>query len=341
MLMALTVSQFLQQAVNCPILDVRSPGEFVQGHLPGAFSFPLFSDEERAKIGTLYKKEGHNPAVLLGLEMVGPKLAHFVRQAEILAPNRGVLVHCWRGGMRSGSMAWLLQSAGFKVNTLAGGYKAFRHSVLNEVPLPQKLLVLGGYTGSRKTEILSELKKSGASVLDLEGLACHRGSAFGSIENLPQPTNEQFENEVFAVLFRLQNEKQVWVEDESNPIGKVHFQRQLFDRIRESHLAFLDISVESRIQYLVELYGSISAEELTKAFQRIAKRLGGQAVKEAMEALKVNDLKTAAALALQYYDKAYRNGLQNRTQTVLIAHFEEETQPELIVRLKRWAESIL
>lgn len=238
-------------------------------------------------------------------------------------------------------MAWLLQSAGFKVNTLAGGYKAFRHSVLNEVPLPQKLLVLGGYTGSRKTEILSELKKSGASVLDLEGLACHRGSAFGSIENLPQPTNEQFENEVFAVLFRLQNEKQVWVEDESNPIGKVHFQRQLFDRIRESHLAFLDISVESRIQYLVELYGSISAEELTKAFQRIAKRLGGQAVKEAMEALKVNDLKTAAALALQYYDKAYRNGLQNRTQTVLIAHFEEETQPELIVRLKRWAESIL
>lgn len=337
---SLTVSQFLQQAVSCPILDVRSPGEFVQGHIPGAFSFPLFSDEERVTIGTLYKKEGRNPAVLAGLEIVGPKLAEFVRRAEALAPNREVLVHCWRGGMRSSSMAWLLETAGFKVYILNGGYKEFRRSALNEIPFPQKLLVLGGYTGSRKTEILKEIENSGGSVLDLEGLAHHRGSAFGSISNLPQPTNEQFENEVFVALFRLQNERQVWVEDESNPIGKVHFQKQLYEQIRQSQVAFLEIPIESRTQYLVELYGDISPEELASAFQRIAKRLGGQAVKEALEALKNKDLRAAAALALQYYDKAYRNGLNSRS-TGLITRFDTKSIPALVEELKNWANAIL
>ena len=330
---ALTVSQFLERAVNCPIFDVRSPGEYAQGHITGAFSFPLFSDEERAKIGTLYKQEGRDQAVLTGLEIVGPKLAGFVRLAEKLAPERKVVLHCWRGGMRSGSMAWLLESAGFEVNTLAGGYKSFRHSVLNELPLPKNLLVLGGYTGSRKTEILKQISATGASVLDLENLANHRGSAFGSLTDLPQPSNEQFENEVFTTLFRFQNHSLVWVEDESNPIGKVHFQKPLFEQIRSSPIAFLEISKEDRVNYLVEMYGTVDKEQLELAFNRIGKRLGGLAVKEALDALKINDLKTAAHLALQYYDKAYLNGLQNRNNLENVTIFEESDQTKLVERL--------
>lgn len=334
MIESLTVSQFLEYAVSVPVLDVRSPAEYEQGHIPGAISFPLFSNEERAAVGTLYKQKGKEEAVLHGLELVGPKMPGFVRQAGELAPNRQVLVYCWRGGMRSGSMAWLLQTAGFQIHTLVGGYKAFRHSVLNELPVPPVLLVLGGFTGSRKTEILHQLHERGSAILDLELLANHRGSAFGGT-GTPQPTNEHFENRIFSSLFYLKNEPVVWVEDESNPVGRVHIQKILFERMRQSPVAFLDRALASRVKHLTALYGELPVEKLEESFLKITRRLGNDGVKKALQSLAVGDLETAASIALTYYDKTYQYGLGQRNQD-LVVHFSESDENNLTEALKKW-----
>src|SRR5688572_29358357 len=174
----LAIEEFLQKAEKIPVLDVRAPKEFAAGHIPGALSFPLFSDEERAKVGTKYKQIGHDPAVLLGLDIFGPKMSGFVKAATKLAPEKEIALHCWRGGMRSGSVAWLLDFAGFKVNLLKPGYKGFRHFALEHFEKPYKLLVIGGMTGSGKTKILPFLQQAGQQTIDLEQLARHKGSAF-------------------------------------------------------------------------------------------------------------------------------------------------------------------
>ena len=179
---------------NVPLLDVRSPAEFEQGHIPGAINVALFTNEERARVGTIYKTQGKDEAVLEGLRIVGPKMASIVEQALELAPERKLKVHCWRGGMRSGSVGWLLRQAGFSVEVLNGGYKAYRQKVLQELANPFNFVVVGGPTGSGKTHVLKALQNSGEQVIDLEGLAHHRGSAFGHMGLEEQPSSEYFEN---------------------------------------------------------------------------------------------------------------------------------------------------
>jgi len=197
--MQLSVDDFLKEAAHLPVIDVRSPGEYDHAHIPHAINIPLFDNEERAKVGTRYKQVGKDSAVLLGLELVGPKLADFVKKARRLnLTGQEVLVHCWRGGMRSGSFAWLLNTAGIKARTLEGGYKAYRSQVLAAFAEPARM-IYGGKTGSGKTEILHELAKQGEQVIDLEALANHKGSSYGAIGQEPQPSSEQFENKLFAV----------------------------------------------------------------------------------------------------------------------------------------------
>ncbi|MBK8554971.1 MAG: tRNA 2-selenouridine(34) synthase MnmH [Lewinellaceae bacterium] len=205
------------------LLDVRSPGEYAQGHIPGAFSFPLFSDEERARVGTTYKQANPEAALLLGLDLVGPKMGHFVVEALKLSRNKKLAVHCWRGGQRSKSMAWLLRLAGCDVVTLNGGYKAFRHEALDQYHLhPYNLRVVGGRTGSGKTKVLQALRDMGEQIIDLEGLAHHKGSAFGAIGEQEQPSVEQFENDLFFALRALDPQKRIWIENESRSIGRVY-----------------------------------------------------------------------------------------------------------------------
>ena len=167
MALSLSVNDFLK--APGPILDVRSPGEHEKGRLPEALSFPLFSDEERAAVGTCYKQEGRDAAVELGLEYVGPKMAGFVKQAKQLSPERTVRLHCWRGGMRSGSLGWLLETAGFKTVLLEGGYKAFRRWVRTQLARSQPIFIVGGMTGTGKTLVLHALAEHDEQILDLEG----------------------------------------------------------------------------------------------------------------------------------------------------------------------------
>lgn len=308
----LDVSDFMLECHSRVLLDVRSPGEYAQGHIPGAISFPLFSDAERALVGTCYKQQGKEQALELGLELVGPKMAGFVKDARKLAPERRLSVHCWRGGQRSGSMAWLFRQAGLEVVTLEGGYKNYRRYVLDSFQdTGLDLVVVGGRTGSGKTKILKELARLGEQIIDLEGIAHHKGSAFGSIGEQMQPTVEQFENDLFHALSALDSQRCVWIENESRSIGRVYIPAAFWAQMRNSTLLNIQIPEEARIQNLLDDYVLTDKSELEAAFLRIDKKLGGQHLKAALEALQANDFATAARIALRYYDKTYQHGLEN------------------------------
>jgi len=326
------VPEFL--VANCVVLDVRSPGEFRQGHLPGAVSFPLFSDEERAAVGTLYKQQGQESAMELGLEFVGPKMADFVKTAKKLAPDRRLAVHCWRGGKRSQSMAWLLRLNGFEVITLDGGYKQYRQFVLqrfNDLAFAN-LRVVGGKTGTGKTKILHALQQQGQQIIDLEGIAHHKGSAFGTIGEPPQPTAEQFENNLLQNILRLDLTKTIWVENESRSIGRVYIPDGFWNNLKFAPVYNIEIPHTTRIANLLHDYVLTDPSELEAAFRRIEKKLGGQHLKTALEALQVRDYATAAEIATQYYDKTYQHCLDTNALNKVLQLAFEHGNPEDIAR---------
>lgn len=340
---SLTVSEFLQKAGTLPVIDVRSPGEYDHAHIPGAVNIPLFDNEERAKVGIRYKQAGKDLAVLLGLELIGPKLADFVRQSKKLNPaGKEVLVHCWRGGMRSGSFAWLLQTAGLSVSTLEGGYKAYRNAVLDTFARPWNLVVLGGKTGSGKTDILHELARQGEQIIDLETLAHHKGSSYGAIGQSPQPSSEQFENELHREITKLHANRRIWLEDESKNIGTCFIPHSLWLQMRAAPVAFLDVPKPVRIERLVREYTGISHELLVEATERIRKRLGNDVTKHALAALSRQDYATVADVTLTYYDKAYLYGLSQRgPEMVYTLPVAEDNPAQTARQLIAWANEIV
>ncbi len=310
---------FLKESERYPVIDVRTPAEYGKGHIPGAVNIPLFSNEERAVVGTLYKTEGRNSAVLKGLEFVGPKMADFARKARDLALDNKVLVHCWRGGMRSGSMAWLFRTTGLRAAVLEGGYKTYRASFRHMLQETKwHFVIIGGPTGSGKTEVLSELEKQGEQVLDLEGLASHKGSAFGALGQSVQPSSEQFENDIHAQFLRFQSEKIIWVEGESHSIGRVYIPEILFELLMKAPLVMYNIDRSLRVERLVRDYGCFDKELLAQAVLKIQKRLGGVRTQEALDALEINNFHLVADITLQYYDKGYSKSLAKRNEPVLI-----------------------
>ena len=309
------VETFLNKPENIPVVDVRSPAEFEQGHIPNAINIPLFSNEERKTIGTLYKQKGKEKAILKGLDIVGPKMSGFVKQAKQIAPENKIRVHCWRGGMRSASMAWLFETAGLNVELLRGGYKSYRKFIRSLFEKQIEIIVLGGKTGSGKTDILKSLKNLGQQVIDLEKLAHHKGSAYGAMGQGKQPTSEQFENDMAVEWMKLDFSKPLWMEDESKMIGSVSMCEPLYDSIRNGPVIFLEVPKYIREKRLVKEYATFDHQLISEATERIKKRLGGQNVKLALEALEKNDYQTVASILLIYYDKAYLKGLDHRDQS--------------------------
>jgi tRNA 2-selenouridine synthase len=302
LLMAITkldIEAFIQLAPQAVVLDVRSPGEYNHAHIPGAISLPLFTDEERKVVGTAYKQQNRETAIKIGLDFFGPKMRGIVEKTEALCAAKKivgentevkvqipVLIHCWRGGMRSGGIAWLLDLYGFKVYTLAGGYKRFRNYVLASFNLPINYNVLGGYTGSGKTKVLHELNKKGKRVIDLEGLANHKGSAFGAIGQPECPSQEMFENLLATAIRKFaDNEEPVWIEDESQRIGPLNLPHGFWNALKMSPVYFLDIPFEKRLSQLECEYGKLEKEKMVNAIMRIQKRLGGLETKTAINFL--------------------------------------------------------
>ena len=295
------------------VLDVRSPGEYALGRLPGAVSLPLFSDAERAEVGTLYKQSSPDDALLRGLEIAGGKMRTLVEAARAAAPEGRVAVHCWRGGQRSASVGWLLERAGMDVMQVTGGYKAFRQRVRAYfTENHHRYVVLGGATGSGKTYTLRELPAIGEYFVDLEGLANHKGSSFGAIGEEPQPSVEEFENQLYAKLLSIPPGARVWLEDESQRIGRVYLPHEFYNHLSAAPVIELVRPREWRLDFLTETYGGYPDDQLAAAFTRLRKKLGGQHLQTALEALERHDYRGAAAVALVYYDKAYRYHTERR-----------------------------
>ena len=310
---SISFEQYFNETMDVPLVDVRSPGEFNKGHVPNAINMPLFNDEERAEVGTLYKQKSKKAAVLRGLDIAGAKMSWFVKEANQLIPGKEVAVQCWRGGKRSGSIATLLEFVGYKVSVMEGGYKAYRNLLLNAFKEKKfQFIVLGGKTGSGKSDILQKLIESGEQIIDLEGLANHKGSAFGALGEEPQPTVEQFENNLFEVFRKLDFNKRVWIENESKSIGRVYVPDGLWEQMCGAELIEVEVEKEKRVSHLVNQYGQFTRKDLVGSLEKIGKRLGGLNVKNAKAAFDEGDLKTATHIILDYYDKAYSHSTDKK-----------------------------
>ncbi len=347
----LTVQEFLTLAKEHPVLDVRSPGEFAHAHIPGAHSLPLFTDEERKVVGTAYKQESQQKAIKLGLDYFGVKMVKMVEEVEALFKvqstkyevrneedtvfrnTKTVLVHCWRGGMRSAGVAWLLDLYGFKVYTLVGGYKAYRNWVLEQFEKEYPIRIIGGFTGSGKTEVLHSLVKKGENVIDLEKIASHKGSAFGRFGQPEQPSQEMFENMLAGELKKIVDRCEmsdvrdkeshnsqltsaifppIWIEDESQRIGEVNIPTPFFRTMRTKKVYFFDIPFEARLDFIVKGYGKFEKEKIVNAIIRIKKRLGGLETQTAIGYLIDDKIRECFSVLLLYYDKFYLKSLHGR-----------------------------
>jgi tRNA 2-selenouridine synthase len=313
MIKNIAIDSFINLDKTIPVADVRTPAEFEHGHIPGAYNIPLFSNDERVKVGTTYKQEGREKAILFGFDLTGSKWSGFIQRALEIAPDKKIALHCWRGGMRSGAMAWALDLYGFEVYLLEGGYKKYRRWVLDQFGEQYNLMILGGMTGSGKTLILHQLHELGEQVIDLENLAQHYGSSYGSMNKLVQPSQEQFENDLVTQLVQLDKNKLLWIEDESITIGKRSIPNGLWDQMKKASLLNIKIPLAQRIDFLVQEYGQLDKDFLIECTQRIWKRLGPEQTKNTVTAITEGRMADFISVVLVYYDKTYRAGINKRS----------------------------
>ena len=317
--MQIPIEDFLQKTKTLPIIDVRTSAEFAKGHIPEAINIPIFSNEERAIVGIKYKQESRDTAMAEAMHFVSQKVDFYLDEmAKLNVPDKKILIHCWRGGLRSGSMARLFAADGYDVQILEGGYKSYRNLALKSFEQKLKLKIIGGMTGSGKSDVLKEVKNLGEQIVDLEGIAHHKGSAFGSLGQLEQPTVEQFENNLHTAFSKLDVNEPIWLEDESQLVGKVRIPKPLFTQMRVAKVFKLELSKEHRIQRLVNEYTDFDKKLINISIQNISRRLGGLAAKQATEAVAQNDFSTAIYIVLSYYDKTYSYGLSKREGQTII-----------------------
>lgn len=324
-----------------PIIDVRSPGEFEHGHIPNAYNVPLLSDAERAEVGTIYKNVGAESAVTRGRELVLVKTDQLIDSVKAIVSGSEFLVHCWRGGMRSEGFAGLLEQHGFRPRLLQGGYKAYRQAVHRSFAETRRIIILGGHSGAGKTQLLDRLRSAGQQAIDLEGLARHRGSVFGGISQPSQPTAEQFENDLFLEWRDLDPVKPVWIEGESQSIGRVIIPMPVWKQMSAAPAIVVQVDREQRVEFLVNEYGGLPVEELAGAIEKIKKRLGGARLRDALEALQRKDVSTFAGIALDYYDKAYTSSLnKNLHQAVVNLPLTSPGQSDAVGKLCQLANDL-
>ena len=292
------------------IIDARTPLEFAEDHLPGAFNVPILTNEERVEIGTIYKQQGSQRARIRGMELTCGRFAAMTSEATAHANGKPILVYCWRGGLRSLSMAILIESCGYPVVQLRGGYKSFRNMVLScfeDFTPPAPLIVIHGMTGSGKTTFINGLDRNSWSVIDLEGLARHRGSAFGSLGLGEQPPQKRFDTMLWDALRQAPPDKPIVLEGESQRIGRITLPGNFYDVMAASCKVWCKVSVDTRVARLTEEYARQEYRDpMADALERLKKRLGGAQYAELKEMLEQWNIPgVARGLIEQYYDKLY------------------------------------
>lgn len=323
------IHEFLSLRNQLPVIDVRSQGEFGEGHMRNAFNIPLLNNEERIAVGTDYKQKGQHEAIKTGFRLVGPRLAGIIEATEQIGMD--LLVYCWRGGMRSSNFCQFAAMAGIKTQALQGGYKAYRRLAVDAFKKPFNFIVIGGCTGSGKSEILRALAARGEQVIDLEKLASHKGSAFGGLMMSPQPTTEQFQNDLFEEVLKLNPGQRVWIEDESLAVGRIFLPQDLWLQMGDSPVVEVQVEKEVRISRLVSEYGGSDQREFLDAMTRIVKKLGGQHFNSAKEKLLQGDMAATIEILLVYYDKAYRIGMEKKKNRIRLRRSWNGTNIDMFV----------
>jgi tRNA 2-selenouridine synthase len=262
-------------------------------------------------------------------------MSSFIRQARKLSVSGNACVYCWRGGMRSESMAWLFQLVGLKPSVLKGGYKFYRRFIHELFGTNFQIGILGGMTGSGKTDVLLALKEKGQQVIDLEGLANHKGSVFGGLGQAPQPSTEHFENLLAHELLKIDLSRLFWLEDESLNVGHVAIPAALYDLMQSSPMVMMDVPPDVRTERLVAEYGNFDREVLQSLVTKISRRLGAVQAKKAIEALDQGNLKISISIVLNYYDKAYQHKIEIRNDKSIVSITADPCDPhanaELII----------
>lgn len=313
----ISVEDFLIERNALSTVDVRSPLEYAEGHIPNTINIPLLNNEERVAVGTDYKQKGQREAIRTGFKLVGPRLNDITSEAEKIANGKEIIIHCWRGGMRSKNFAQFVGMVGIKSKVLAGGYKAYRQLAVESFQKPFTIIRLGGNTGSGKSEVLRALEKNGEQIIDLELLANHKGSAFGGLGFSPQPTTEQFQNDLFEKILLLDRDKRIWVEDESIAVGKIFLPEPFWRTMLSAPIIKMQVDKEVRVKRLVSEYGDANQEEFLEAMKNISKRLGGQNFIAAKDKLMEGDMHTTISILLEhYYDKAYERSAEKKTALI-------------------------
>jgi tRNA 2-selenouridine synthase len=317
------------RSFNGPLIDVRSPSEYYKGHMPNSINIPLFDNDERSIIGTIYKKEGREKAVIEGLKILEKKIDFLLDNLFISIDKHKIIqdvnnnkslirIYCSRGGMRSRSIAWLLEKYRMKPVTLNGGYKKYRRWILDSFSKKWNIVIIGGKTGTGKTRLLSLLDKYNYQTIDLEGFACHRGSTFGGLGMKEQPSNEKFENKIGEKLYSFRSINNIFIEAESANIGKCKIPHELFNQMKSSRRIEIIRSESNRLDELIDTYSGFKKEELQESVLRIKKRLGPQRTKIALESINNEKWDLVCRSVLDYYDKCYEYEKVGKTNIKLI-----------------------
>lgn len=329
------LSEFFKLRKSLPCVDVRSENEFASGHIQHAINIPLLTNSEREKVGTDYKQLGQAAAIKTGFRLVGPRLETLITEAGNVGSE--LIVHCWRGGMRSSFFSQFVEMAGVKTHIINGGYKLYRNFALHYLTTPFPFIIISGYTGSGKSEILRALKHVGEQVVDLEMLASHKGSAFGGLGMPAQPTTEQFQNDLFESIAELDLSKRIWIEDESITIGNVILPEQFWHTMLRSPVIEIIVDKQERINRLVKEYGQIDREGFLQAIKRIAKKLGGQHSQVAQEKLLHNDLYGTIEILLTYYDKSYTQSMvRKHSGSRSRIEWDGKSLQNIVTQLQHW-----
>ena len=326
------------------IVDVRSPSEFAEDHLPNAINLPVLNDSQRVEVGTLYKQADPMTAQKVGAALVCENIGthlrnHFADKDKNYRP----LIYCWRGGQRSRSLAVVLAEIGWQVTVISGGYKAYRAYVsqqLETLPTQFNYRVLCGPTGSGKTHILHQLHKSGANVLDLEALANHRGSVLGQVWDrvaTPQPSQKSFESNLLQSLQSYPPGSCLWVESESNKIGNIYLPQSLWNEMKKSPGVAIELPLGDRIQWILREYGHLTEHPqiLKGKLQRLKSLYGGQKFQQWEQMIDSGEFATLIAELLEHhYDRSYRRSIHrcypNVQQTLTLPDLSDASINRLI-----------
>ena len=323
------------------LIDVRSPDEYYKGHMPNSINIPIFNNEERSVVGKKYKISGREIAVREGFKIIENKIDKLLKEFILIkkeflistidnySNDNNIKIYCARGGMRSQSMLWLLEKFNYPCITLNGGYKTYRNWVLYRFKDKQKIIVIGGKTGTRKTKILNKLKSLDYQILDFESLANHRGSSFGGLGMKEQPTNEQYENLIAENLHKMNKDNFIFVEAESPNIGKNRIPNELFKQMNNSKRIEIIRSESIRIKELINTYSKYQKNDLKESVLKISKRLGPQRTKSAIVSIDNEDWENVCKSVLDYYDRCYEHELKDK-QDVRILDMKLKTDAEII-----------